>query len=87
VATKTFSVSIVAFATVLVKGVESVEEALEAATADTNLGDLQLDEAKIEKEVTTPEELESMGRHADVTVDWSEKPAKPEGATSGESDR
>jgi len=74
--TKTFSVSIVAFATVFVTGVESEEEALEAATADTNLGDLQLDEARIEKELTTEEEIERTQRHADVKVNWSEKPAE-----------
>lgn len=61
---KNYLVLIKVYATVLVLKAESEDKALEYATDDAFLGDCQLDEAKIEKEVPE-EQIENAKKHAD----------------------
>lgn len=65
---KNYSVSISAFATVLVVGAESEDKALEYARDIVSMGDLQLDSAEV-KCVVSDEELERHRRHADAVAE------------------
>jgi len=64
---KNYSVSIVAFATVVVLDAENEEDALDRAMDELDMGDMNLDEGKIEKQIPD-EELESYQRHADAVA-------------------
>lgn len=66
---KDYSVLVTAFASVLVIQASSEEEALELATDQLNLGDLQMDEGKVERIIESEEELATHRRHADHIVE------------------
>ncbi len=72
---KNYEVKIIAFAIVVVIGAESEEKALEYATEDCGLGELQLDTARIECEIAA-DKLEQAIKHADVVSepDHDERP-------------
>lgn len=61
---KNYNVVISAFATVLVIGAESPEQALQYANDQIHSGDFQIDESSIKEEVA-PNEIENARRHAD----------------------
>ena len=65
---KNYEVRIIAFATVLVIAAENEEKALEYATDECSFGDLQMDEARIER-VVGDNELENAKRHADCIAE------------------
>lgn len=61
-----YIINITAFATVLVKNASNPDEAMTAACDWISLGDLQLDEGSIGREVKD-EDLKNEERHADQT--------------------
>ncbi len=61
---KNYEVRMTAFATILVLEAENGEHAIDLAADKIRIGDMELDEAWVEKEVNTEEELESLKRHA-----------------------
>jgi len=63
---KNYEVLVTAFATVLVLEAESEEKAMEYATDELRMGDLQLDEASVKCEIKTAEDLDRARRHADA---------------------
>lgn len=65
--TKNYKVNIIAYATVLVTGASSEEEALEMACDHTSYGDFQHDEASIKEEISE-NELADSKLHADNVV-------------------
>ena len=68
---KTYSVSVTAFATVVVVAANEAD-ALEYGCYALRMGDLQMDEGKVERELKTPEEIASARRDADRVVEWEE---------------
>lgn len=68
---KTYSVLVKAFATVVVVAA-SKEEALEIGCDALSMGDLQMDEGSVEKELKTAQEIDSARRHADRVVEWED---------------
>lgn len=65
---KTYEVLITAYATVLVIDAENEEKAMEYATDACSMGDLQLDSAKVEREVPA-DRIENARKHADVVAE------------------
>lgn len=68
---KTYSVSIKAFATVVVVA-GAGEDPVEIACEQIRMGDLQLDEGGPAKELKTKEEIERAKRHAEVVLEGLE---------------
>lgn len=67
---KNYEVTVSAFATVLVIAAENEEKALEYATDCVCLGDLEMVEAEVKREIKTAEELERSRRHAEVVAEY-----------------
>lgn len=65
---KTYSVLIKAFA-VLVVDAEDKESAMEIATDEVRMGDFQMEEAQIEKQLKTAQEIAQAKRFADRIVE------------------
>lgn len=61
----TYTVSVIAFATVLVIDAKDESEAMQLACDEIDFGDLQMDEASVKEKLTTVERVESARRHAD----------------------
>jgi hypothetical protein len=66
---KTYTVSVVAFANVLVIDAANESEAMQLACDEIDFGDLQMDEASVKDELTTTERIDSARRHADRVID------------------
>jgi len=65
---KNYLVQIIAYATVLVVDAESEEKAMEYATDACSMGDLQLDSARVDQEITD-DRLENARKHADIVAE------------------
>lgn len=61
---KNFQVLIKAYAAVVVIEAENEEKAVELALEDVSFGDFEMDEAVVEREIKTEQELASAKRHA-----------------------
>jgi len=68
---KTYSVSVSAFATVIVEA-DNEEEAMSMAAEEVDFGDLQMDEASIKKELEDDKEIGAAKRHADKVLEYGD---------------
>lgn len=68
---KTYSVSVTAFATVIVEA-DNEEEAMSLAAEELDFGDLQMDEASLKKEISDEKEIGAAKRHADKVLEYGD---------------
>ena len=61
---KSYVVSVIAYADVVVIDAESEEKAMEYALDALSLGDMEMDEASVKEELKTEEDIERAKRHA-----------------------
>lgn len=64
---KNYNILVTAYASVLVIGASSPEEAMQLATDQVSFGDLEMDEASVKEEVSADDLANSL-RHADCVV-------------------
>jgi hypothetical protein len=60
---KNYEVLIKAYAVIVVEGAKDEEEAVEFASQDISLGDFEIDEYEVERELKTLQEMESAKKH------------------------
>lgn len=68
---KTYSVSVSAFATVIVEA-DNEEDAMTLASKEISFGDLQMDETSIKKEMNDEKEIGAAKRHADKVLEYGD---------------
>lgn len=65
---KSYEVLLTAYATVVVVDAESEEKALEYAEQEVSRGDFEIEAFTIERELTTPQQIEQAKRHANAVA-------------------
>jgi len=63
---KNYQILITAYTTIVVLGAEDEENAMTRAINEANFGDFKMDDASVEKEITSENDLERCIRHCDA---------------------
>lgn len=66
---KTYKVLVIGYCVVVVKDADDEADAMELAMDDIHKGDFETDEARIENEITTPQELGRALKQANHVVE------------------